>query len=208
MNGRWKILVVVATAAVLASATAVQAWPLEGDGDMRPRRQQERQRERIGLMMMWRLTEALELDQDTAARLFPMMREFDVEKRQLHEKRRDMIRQMKAEVEKDNPDRAVLRKMIDDFKQNEIDIVNLRNKRLDDLSKILSDEQVAKMIIFVPQFERNVRELISDVRARRKQRGGMRMQGEPGGMQSRPMGPRMMGPGDMPPEPEAPAEFE
>ncbi len=202
MNGRWRILA-MAAAVVLASATAVQAWPFGDESGRRPHRQREKQRERIGLMMMWRLTNALELDQDTAAKLFPMMREFDVEKRQLHEKRRDMIQQMRTEVEKDNPDRAALRKMIDDFKQNELDMVGLRNKRLDDLSKILSDEQVAKMIIFVPQFERNVRELISDVRARRRQHGGMPMQRESGDMPSGPMGQGMMGPG-----PEDPAEFE
>ncbi len=154
-----------------------------GQGDGPGMQKHEKLRERIELMAMWKLTDALDLDQETAAKLFPMLHEFNAQQQELREKRREIIVGLKTEVEKKKPNSDSLSEMIEDFKENEIELVKQRNKKLDELSKLLTEEQVAKMIVFVPQFERDVRQMIDDVRMRRHER-----QGKPGtqGQQKRP----------------------
>ena len=119
----------------------------------------EKMRERIDLMMMWKLTRALDLDEETAAKLFPLLHESNQQQRKLHENRRDIIRQLQAEVEKDQPDSAAMRGLMDKFKQNEREAVELKNKKLDDISKVLSEKQTVQFIIFGREFMRDVRDL-------------------------------------------------
>ncbi len=165
-KGRW-----IAGASMLiffAMATFAFGQPGRFDepGTRNETRKRERVRDRIELMKMWKLTEALDLDQETAAKVFPLLNAHNEEHRKLREKRYEIISALKQESEKDQADTRVLRSLLNNFKENERAMVELRNKKLDDLSKLLGEEQVAKLIVFVPQFEREMRELIWETRHR------------------------------------------
>lgn len=170
-----KLIAVAAIVVVTVAAAVVVARAAATDDTQGKRRagKRERMRERIELMKMWKLTGALDLDQKTAAGLFPMLHDYDVQQRELHQNRRDTVKRMKAELATENPDSAALRGMISEFKQNERDTVKMRNKKLDDLSEFLTDRQRAQLIIMATGFKRDMQKLVRHARARRSRRGGM-----------------------------------
>lgn len=167
MKRKLPIALLIAAALVLTSVALAHAEWGKGRHD---KGDKQKMRERVELIKMWKLTEALDLDQETAAKLFPLMNEFDQKQRALRQKRGETMKQMKEEIDKDASDPAALRSLIDGFKQNERDMTEMRIQRLDALSKVLTDEQVAKMIALVPKFERRIKELIGEARAMQKQR--------------------------------------
>ncbi len=176
MKRKALIVLTIAVAVALGAVTIAHAKWGEGGRSDRPygKQDKERMRERIELMKMWKLTEALDLDQETAAKLFPLMHEFDVRQRQLHKNRGETIKLMREKLDGESADSSALRALITEFKKNERKMVDLRIERLDSMSEHLSDVQVAKMIALVPRFERGVRELLGDAREMRKERRMMR----------------------------------
>ncbi|NQU07684.1 MAG: hypothetical protein HQ583_03915 [Candidatus Abyssubacteria bacterium] len=172
MNKKWPIVLTIAGVIALSSVAVAQPRWGGGQGwEGRPRNENRaRMRERIHMMKMWKLTEVLELDEQTTAKLFPLMREFAVKQQELRAKRVEIVKQMRQELDKDAPDSAVFSPLIDEFKQNERAMVEARITRLDDMSKLLGDEQVAKVIALTPEFERQFRGLLGEARAMRKSR--------------------------------------
>jgi hypothetical protein len=60
-------------------------------------------------------------------------------------------------------------------------MVKLRNEHIQEFSKVLSDEQIAKMIVFMPRFEGHVRNLICEARMKHMRRwDGREGKGRPG----------------------------
>ncbi|GAB4345190.1 MAG: hypothetical protein Kow0099_25250 [Candidatus Abyssubacteria bacterium] len=162
----WVMAVVMLAFTVGAFA---QPGPPRSD-DERPRYKRERMRERIELMRMWKLTEVLDLDEATAEKLFPLMKKHQEKQRALHQERRNIIKQMDAELEKGQPDSAALKGMTKKFMANEEEMVKLRNEQIEEFSEVLTDEQVAKMIVFMPRFEGHVRNLICEARMKHMHR--------------------------------------
>lgn len=172
-------------ATALAEPTGPGPRPQRGQGKNRARLQQ-----RIELMKMWKLTQALDLNEETAQKLFPVINQFDERERQLRMSRRDLIKQLREELAKETADPDAIRKLVDEVKKNELEMAQSHNQQLDEMSKILNEEQMAKLIVFVPQFERNIKQLMYDVRARRRQKGGS--MGGPGNPQQCPLGNQPM----------------
>jgi Spy/CpxP family protein refolding chaperone len=165
------IALAIALALVITAFTPAHArWGEGRPGRGRQKMDKEQMRERIELLKMWKLIEVLDLDQETAMKLFPVMHEFDVKQDDLRKSRGETFRQMKEELSKDAADPAVLSALTDQFKKSERAMTEVRIERLDALSKILSEEQIAKMITLVPQFEQKIRGLMSEAKARHKER--------------------------------------
>jgi hypothetical protein len=140
----------------------------------RKKHRKEEMRERIELMIMWKLTEELDLDQETANRVFPLLHEHNKQQRERRTKRARITERMQEELGKDSPEPDTLRQLIDEFKQNERDLAEERIKRLDDFSEVLSEEQVAKLIMMVPKIENRVRDAIQKGRMMRAKYGDSR----------------------------------
>jgi hypothetical protein len=169
------VALIIAAALVMMSFTPAHARWGEGRRDGKGMRMnkmdKEQLKERIELIKMWKIVEVLDLDQETAAKLFPVMHEYDEKQCELGEARGATIDQIKDELGKETADPAALSSLINQFKQNERDMTELRIKRLDALSKILSDEDIAKMIMLGHKFEHRMRGLFSEAKYRHRDRG-------------------------------------
>lgn len=170
-----KISTVAAAIALMAVFTTVAVAQPGPPEDMAAKRMHwDKGRERIELLKMWKLTDALDLDQETAAKLFPLMNEYEGKIGDLRKQRHEFTKRMREELDKSEPDSAALQKMIDDFKKNEEDMADLRIEKFEAMSKVLSVEQAAKALLLIPKFEHDMKKMVGEVREWRKYRRQMR----------------------------------
>ena len=87
----------VLTVAVLSFALLVPAVPV-GAEEMAKEGDLKRVRKKVDALRAWRLTEELNLDEGTSAKLFPAMREADEERRRIEVRNRELVREMAREV--------------------------------------------------------------------------------------------------------------
>jgi Spy/CpxP family protein refolding chaperone len=111
---------------------------------------------------MWKLTDALKLDEATAAKLFPLLSKFDEQERNLGRERGETHRELRAATEAPTPDNARLDALISK-------LIALRGRRHDieveklaALRKILKPLQMAKLMMLVPRMDESFRRRIHD----------------------------------------------
>ncbi len=159
-----------------AGVRVAQATTRRGN-QMRPNHQKRAKiRQRIRALRAWRLTEALDLDEKSAIRLFPVLNRYDAQllklARQGHTLRRELRRQLKAPT----PDNRRLNRLIGQMTKHKRNGFRLRNARFADLRKVLTPAQAAKLMIVLPEIDRRIARKIR--RAMRK--GPKARRGRPG----------------------------
>jgi len=181
MKKTWIVALTFAVTAAFASIAVAQPGPPDDRGMNRrhERRDRAQAHQRVELMKMWKLTDALDLDQETAAKLFPLMNKYDSKIREIRKQRQEITKQMREELKQSEPDSAALRRMIDAFKKNELDMSDMRIKKFEDMSEVLTAEQAARALLLIPRFENDMKKMIGEVREWRKHRRQMREEGEP-----------------------------
>lgn len=148
-------------------ATYSMAEPPEFDRPPKEE-QMEKVRERIETLKMWKLTKALDLDENASARVFPLLSKYDKKRAEIeHALRNDMKEMMDALKEKRE---ANLRSILDRIEQNHRTLQKINDEERTDLKKVLTVEQQAKFIIFQQEFDREIRKIIAETRERRAER--------------------------------------
>lgn len=152
--------------------------------------------ERIRTMRAWRLTEVLDLDETTAVRLFERLDAYDAANAPLRMELERAGRELRRALEGEDADDARISELTTAIVDGHLAIEALRADLVRSVSDILSPRQVAAFMLFLPEFEREVRELIRDVRREHRRgrdgahdgsgRGGRGERGERGGRGRRP----------------------
>jgi hypothetical protein len=160
MRARW--LVALAMLGLgLGLVPLASAQPRRGDGagpaERRPLDSHERReqiKKKIRALRAYTLTDELQLDEQTAARLFPLLSRYDDDFDKLLEQRVNVQRRLQlADTLKDA--RAVDR-LIDEAIANQRGFWDLQDKRLQALRKILTPAQTAKLLVVLPAVERRI----------------------------------------------------
>lgn len=145
------VVAVLAFAVLSTSAFAQRAEGRRGDPPMDRR---EKVKQKIRALRAYTLTETLALDEKTAGKLFPVLAKWDDVTDKLMVQRIDVQRQLEAA---DAKDAKTVDKLIDDAMANQRALLDLEEKRLAELRKILTPAQTAKLLVVLPQFERRIR---------------------------------------------------
>jgi hypothetical protein len=145
----------------LASSAAAQ--PRRGDGagsaggaGALPRGidRREQIKKKVRALRAYTLTDELALDEQTAARLFPVLSRYDDDFDKLLEQRVEVQRRLRrADAVKDP--RAIDR-LIDEAVANQRGFWDLQDRRLQALRKILTPAQTAKLLVVLPALERRI----------------------------------------------------
>jgi len=157
----------VATAALLLTAFLSGAWAAAGDGMEQPpsREQMEKVRERVETLRMWRLTKALDLDEKTSSRLFPVLNRFDRKRHELEQSLRDGMRDLREAVREGRD--SALKGILDRLEQNHREMQRLNEEERAELKRLLSVRQQAAFVIFQQEFQQDIRRMIEETRGRR-----------------------------------------
>ncbi|HSR96729.1 MAG TPA: hypothetical protein VLM79_06765 [Kofleriaceae bacterium] len=160
MRARWLVALVI-PGVLLGLAPLASAQPRRGDGagpaERRPVDSHERReqiKKRIRALRAYTLTDELQLDEQTAARLFPLLSRYDDDFDKLLEQRVNVQRRLKYVDTLKDP-RAVDR-LIDEAIANQRGFWDLQDKRIQALRKILTPAQTAKLLVALPALERRI----------------------------------------------------
>jgi Spy/CpxP family protein refolding chaperone len=135
-------------------------------GEPGPKASEERLRDQIFDQMradrMWKLTDALKLDEATAARVFPLLSKYDDQERTLGHDRAQAFRDLREAIEAPAPDGARINALIDRLVALRARRQALGMEKTRELRKMLTAVQMAKLMILTPRLEEKFRQRIHE----------------------------------------------
>jgi hypothetical protein len=113
-------------------------------------------------MRSWKLTEELQLDQTAAAKVFPLLAQYDERAREVARERSEIARDVREHVRGGKPDNRKLQQLIDRLLANQSRSKTLEDERFTSLRPSLSLLQQAKLLLLLPRLEEDFRNRIRD----------------------------------------------
>lgn len=134
--------------------------------------QKDRVRKRIETLKMWKLTKALDIDETTSARLFPLLNRYDKKKAEIHYNLREGMRELRRYLKENRKDQ--IKDTLAMLEENHRALQSINEEEWVEMKKVLTIEQQAKFILFRHEFDREIRKIIADATERRHKRGKSR----------------------------------
>jgi Spy/CpxP family protein refolding chaperone len=130
----------------------------------------EKSRERIQMMKIWRMTEALKLDREGAARFIAVDNSYEEARRKIHHAFREDIQRVRNILQDQNPPERELRDLALRLKNRKKEMNDLENKQLEEEMNLLKPEQQARYFLFQIDFRREMEDMIREIRGERPPR--------------------------------------
>jgi hypothetical protein len=127
----------------------------------------EKARDRIQMIRMLKMTEALRLDREGAARFFAVNSRYEETKRQIRRDIHDDIQRLRLLLQNLNPTEKELRDTVARIKNRKKDLNELSIKQLDEELNLLRTEQQARYLLFSVDFRREIDDILQEVRVER-----------------------------------------
>jgi len=160
----------VLTVAVMVFALVLPVLPAAAE-EMAKEGELKRVRKKVEALRAWRLTEELQLDEETSAKLFPAMREADEERRRLETRNRELVREMAQELKGEPAQEGRIDEILDELTANRREMNRAEERHLKRVRKILDSEGTAKYLMFQLRFERDMKRKAAEAFQERR-RGG------------------------------------
>jgi len=109
---------------------------------------------------MWELTNALKLDEATAARLFPLLSKYDDDERAIAKERGPLAKDLREALDAPTPDSARINGLVDKLLAIKTRRQALEAEKLGAMRKILTPAQMGKMVLVAPAIEEGFRDRI------------------------------------------------
>jgi Spy/CpxP family protein refolding chaperone len=134
--------------------------PTRGAADTPPVKKDD-VKARIGEMKKTLMTRALDLDQATIDKIVAISDRYEEKRKTIRQARRETLKSlMVALKDKDTTD-SEIKAIIDKLTKNEDELYNLRRQEQKELSKILTSRELARYMIFIVKFNREVTKIIA-----------------------------------------------
>jgi hypothetical protein len=125
---------------------------------------------RIEMLRVWRLTEILDLTAEDGIKIFPLLRKYDGQLKKKGQEKERLVRKMHQELKKETVNSANLSKMTQQILRVESEAIQIRKAMYKELETVFTPEQIARYMIFEVSFQKEIDEIISQVRRERSQR--------------------------------------
>lgn len=147
---------IVLLLAVLLSSIPANAQPAPPARSGHPARvdRREKIKQRVRALRAYTLTEQLDLDEATAAKLFPALAKYDDEFDKLLAARADIQRRLEGAGSITDPKQVD--KIVDEAVANQRALWSTEEARLAQLRKILTPAQTARVLVVLPAMERKI----------------------------------------------------
>ena len=150
----------------LLAISLVSYGAMATDDQKKPLRRHDMKRihDRVRLLRMWKCTEYLKLDEETGAKFFPIMNRYDDQRLALNEERVGVLKDIKAELDKETPDDKKLGELIGKAEELRRKMEKLNQDEWNELKKVISIKQQAKLLLFYRDFDRDLYRMVRDRR--------------------------------------------
>jgi hypothetical protein len=128
--------------------------------------------ERIHMIRIWKLTEALKLDREGAARFFAVDNRYEEGKRRLYRDLHENIHKLRNLMQDTNPPEGELRELLSRIRNRKKDLDDLVQKQTDEEMSLLKPDQQARYVLFQIDFQREMQDLIREIKEGRPVRPG------------------------------------
>jgi|GEM_PF-1198166 len=157
MKGKRLILLVAVILGLLATPTPS---PATNDSWQEPHGEEDLAniRKKIETLRAWRLSEELDLDEKSSAKLFAAMKEADEEGWRIEVLNREMMRELKGELEEKQPDPRRIEALLDRLQENRMEKARAESRHLGRVREILSPEDTARYLMFQVVFQQELRD--------------------------------------------------
>ncbi|MGB9719983.1 MAG: Spy/CpxP family protein refolding chaperone [bacterium] len=122
-------------------------------------------REIIEKVRIYKLTEVLDLSDEQVTKFFPHLKEMRKNEQEFHKQRLEILKELKDLI-KANAKEQEIAKVLDRFQELQKKRMVAQMEEMKDLKNLLTPLQQAKFLIFQEDFEREIRDLIREVRGR------------------------------------------
>jgi Spy/CpxP family protein refolding chaperone len=121
-------------------------------------------RKKIEAVRIWRLTEELNLDANSAAKLSAFLSSFDQQRREIMRDQMATMRELRRFLNASEPDESKLKAAIEKLEKNRHALQESRDKETAGLKNILSTKQQARFLLFQQEFRREMQNMIAGAR--------------------------------------------
>ena len=122
----------------------------------------------IETIRIWKMTEALNLSENQAVKLFPKLTQLEASRREFH-RRQHLLRDELAELLKQRPPRdQEIKAKLEELDRVEAEFRSRERGVKSELRSILSLEQQGRLALFEERFDTEMRRTIQDLRQRRQ----------------------------------------
>jgi Spy/CpxP family protein refolding chaperone len=111
---------------------------------------------------MWKLTDALKLNEASAAKVFPLLSKYDDQERSLGHERGQTYRELREATEAPAPDAARIDGLVNRLLALRARRQALETEKITALRKMLTPVQMAKLMMLTPRLEEGFRQRIRD----------------------------------------------
>jgi len=135
----------------------------EAEKSMKAARKEARERlrnevlDQMRAMRMWKLTETLKLDQVTAAKVFPLLAQYDDKAKEIARERGEIAKEVHQQVRGGKAEQARLKVLIDKLLANQSRRHALDDERFKALRTALTPLQQAQLLLLLPRIEDDFR---------------------------------------------------
>jgi hypothetical protein len=120
----------------------------------------------IEAIKIWKISEFLELDEDQMIAFFPKLKKIEKHRRESYKQRREMLEKMKKQLDKRQSDEAI-KKTIDEVMTFDKQTKEREQELREEIMSVLTVTQQAKLLIFEERFEREIRNIIKEMKKER-----------------------------------------
>jgi Spy/CpxP family protein refolding chaperone len=150
------IAALLLTAAFAGGAAAQPSAPQPSAAGAAKPEIREKVKQKILAFRAFRLTEELNLDEAAAARVFPLLTKYDQQIEQLTVERVTLNRALRNPPAGAKAADELIRRAL----ANRRAFLDLEEQRINELRKVLSPEQTVRLLVVLPEIERQIKEQI------------------------------------------------
>ncbi|MCK4545322.1 hypothetical protein KAU43_07265 [candidate division WOR-3 bacterium] len=120
---------------------------------------------KLETLKIWKLVEYMELTDEQADKFLPRYRNFGKDLKTLNKKKLSIIRSLVKDIKDNNI--GNVKSQINQVTEYEKETINRKDIFLKDISNILSDEQMAKFVVYEYKFREEVKRILEERKARK-----------------------------------------
>lgn len=113
---------------------------------------------------LWRMTQALDLTEEQAAKIFPKLHQLQKERHQFRQNYRQMMQELSAMVRDPQVQENLLIKKMEQIEKGERAFREMQRKGHEEIKVLLTPVQQAKLMLFQEKFDRDLRQILREIR--------------------------------------------